>query len=313
MDQLYHHIMLVTDGLESSNSATETAFNLAKQHKALVTIVDAIREPSGLSRWLSANASDVFEMVMADKQKRLAGIASQFYEAGLEATSEILVGKSSEVITRAVIEKKVDLVVRVMKGPRSRFPGLFGNTSRNLMRVCPCPVLLVNRKPLENIAALACVNVEHDVAENESILRHAEQIAFDTDRLSGIYCWNLRGTEIMQGHMTADSIEQLMQESERVHRNLFEKAIGELNLGKLEGKIRMENGDPVDVIPRFCRDEKIDVVVMCSASLNHPIQRYLGSTIESVLDELPCSLLVVKPRGFESPVRLSATATDASS
>ena len=66
----------------------------------------------------------------------------------------------------------------------------------------------------------------------------------------------------------------------------------------------MVNGEPASAIPRICGEESIEVVVMCSASLNHPIQRFLGSTVEAILYNLPCSLLVVKPEGFVSPVKV---------
>ena len=69
--------------------------------------------------------------------------------------------------------------------------------------------------------------------------------------------------------------------------------------------LRMENGDPIQVIPDVCRHEAIDVAVMSSASRNHPIQRLLGSTVEAVLEKLPCSLLVVKSLGFKSTIKLA--------
>ena len=68
--------------------------------------------------------------------------------------------------------------------------------------------------------------------------------------------------------------------------------------------MHFEYGEAAEVIPEVCRQESIDVVVMSSASQTHPVRRLLGSTIESVLDELPCALLVVKQAGFVSPVKL---------
>ena len=302
MDNQYKKIVLVTDALTTSMPTVETAFNLAKQHGAEVLIVDTLREPSTIAKWFSSNSEDLFEMVLADKQKRLEGITRRFQNAGIDAKFKVLFGKSSEAITLAAIEEKADLVIRNMKGANSRYPGMFGNTSRNLMRFCPCPTLFVGENVVESPNLLACINAEDAVVENEAIFRAAEQMAAGTKQLQSVYCWDLHGKEIMESHVSPETIERLLEESREIHESILDRAISKLELGEFDGKVQMLNGDPRNAIPQFCRDESINVAVMCSASLNHPLQRLLGSTIESILDDLPCALLVVKPAGFESPL-----------
>lgn len=302
MDNQYKKIVLVTDALSTSMPTVETAFNLAKQHGAEVLIVDTLREPSTIAKWFSSNSEDLFEMVLADKQKRLENIAQRFKNAGIEAGFKVLFGKSSEAITLAAIEEKADLVIRNMKGANSRYPGMFGNTSRNLMRFCPCPTLFVGETAVESPNLVACINAEDAVDENEAILRAAEQMTAGSKQLQGVYCWDLHGKEIMEGHVSSETIERLLEESKKVHKSILDRAIGNMELGEFEDGVQMLNGDPRKAIPQFCRDQSINVAVMCSASLNHPLQRLLGSTIESILDDLPCALLVVKPAGFVSPV-----------
>lgn len=309
----YQRILLVTDALTTSMPTVETAFNLAQHHGAEVLIVDTLRQPSTIAKWFSSNSSELFEMVLADKQKRLESITQRFKNAGIDAKMEVLFGKSSEMITRAAIENDVDLVVRNMKGVNSRYPGLFGNTSRNLMRYCPRPVLFVGDQAVESPNVVACVNVEDAAEENEAIFRAAERIAAETTQVQGVYCWDLHGKEIMKSHVSPESIDRLFKESESIHQNIFNKAVHDLDLGDFENRLQMINGDPRNVIPKVCREESANVAVMCSASLNHPLQRLLGSTIESVLDELPCSLLVVKPKGFQSPFETEDTDVEVAS
>jgi universal stress protein E len=312
MDNNYQRIILVTDALQDSQAATESAYNLATKHGARVTVVDTLKPPSTAARWLSSNASDVFEMVLADKQQRLEKIAARFREAGVEANSKVLLGRSSESIVVEAIDSDADLVVRYMKGVRSKYPGAFGNTARNLMRICPCPILLVGQAVIAEPRVLACVNAEHDKAENAAILASASQMAGDNKLLFGLYCWNIYGDETLKHHMGENSYQETLQHAEDVYGKVFDKFSKESDLRKFENGVRMEHGDPAEVIPEFCQKESIDIVVMSSASLNHPVLRLLGSTIESVLDKLPCSLLVVKPEGFKSPIagtRKSTAAT----
>lgn len=295
-------LVLATDAMAPSNAASESAFNLARRLGAKVLIVDTLREPSTLSRWFSSNANDLFEMVLADKQKRLKSITDRFNQAGVQAQSYVLLGKTSEAITQAVVDHQADLVIRYFKGTSSRSNGKFGNTSRNLMRICPCPVLFVNDKIIDQPNLLACINAEDEKSVNESILRQAESLSAGNSQLQAIYCWDFYGRDVVKSHVSKEYLDQLSSESERVHKNLYSQVLETIDLGKFTGKVRLEQGLPSVVIPSICESESIDVAVMCSASLNHPLQRYLGSTIESVLDELPCSLLVVKPNGFTSPI-----------
>lgn len=303
MDKAYQKISLVVDAIKSAEAATATAFELAARHGASVSLVDTLRPPSATARWFHGNAEEVFDMVLADKQQRLDKIAQPFREAGIETSCEVLFGKSSEAITQHAIDNGIDLVIRYLKGVRSSFPGRFGNTARNLMRICPCPLLLVGDKPLESPKVLACVNVEHGDAENQAILNESNRLATDKEHCHALYCWNLYGEDYLRHHLAESAYQRTLEESEKIFRGVHEKFVQQHDLNGFCNGLQIENGDPSVVIPRVCETEFIDVVVMSSASLNHPVLRLLGSTVESVLEVIPCSLLVVKPLGFESPVR----------
>ena len=196
----YKNIILVMDALKEASAATDTACNLAKQHGAKITIVDTVQRPSTASRWFSSNADDVFEMVLADKQERLDKITDRLRKSDVKADNKLLIGKSSEEITREAIRANADLVVRYKKGARSRHAGQFGNTARNLMRICPCPLLLVDEKPIEDPNVLACINAEHDDNENNAILLEAERLAADNNKLTALYCWKFYGDEFLKDH-----------------------------------------------------------------------------------------------------------------
>ncbi len=170
MANAYKNIILVTDGTQDSQIAAQTALDFAKQHSARVYVVDTVRPPSIAATWLTSNAEELFDIVVADKQDRLEKVAQVFRDAGVDVQVEILFGNSSEEIAKAALTEHADLVIRYMKGHRSRQAGPFGATARNLMRVCPCPLLFVGDKPVSNPRVLACVNAEHDAKENEAIL-----------------------------------------------------------------------------------------------------------------------------------------------
>ncbi len=303
MDNSYKKIMLAVDPQHSALAAMETVSNLARQHHCQVLVVDTVRPPSRSSLFFSSSAEDVFEMVVADKQDRIRKTTERFQDLGIQATGKLLHGKSSEAITREAIDSEADLVVRYMKGVESRYPGLFGNTARNLMRVCPCPLLFVGNQPLENPKVLACVNPEHDEAENSVILNEAATLASGIERLSGIFCWSVPGQKYLKPYLSDDGFQDTLNESEAIYRKLYDQFCEQHRADGFKDRMHFEYGEASKVIPEICRQEGIDVCVMSSASQTHPVRRLLGSTIESILDELPCALMVVKQSGFHSPIK----------
>ena len=305
MGETYKKIILVPDVGSSSKTVSQTALDIAKEHSAKVVIVDTVQPPSVAAAWFTSNAEEMFDIVVADKQKRLDQTAMVFRDAGLDVSVEILFGKSSEEIARAAVNEEADLVIRYMKGTNSRHESIFGTTARNLMRVCPCPILLVGDKPISDPSVLACVNAEHGFDENEAIVKEAEKLARKPDHLLAMYCWKFYGTEFLSEYMDEDTLKNYLNEAEQNYQAVFDNFLTKHDFGAFQKGVRLQNGDPVQVIPEVCGQEGIDVVVMSSASQNHPLNRLLGSTVESVLNVLPSALLVVKPLGFKSPIKRS--------
>ncbi len=310
--QHYDKILVVTDGQRSSEPTHQTGLNLAQTHQASVTIADTIQLPGALTYWFSPNATHLFEMVLADKQERLEKLAATFRAAGIETETKVLFGKSSETISKEVIESEISLVVRYAKGIRSKFPGRVGNTARALMRYCPAPILLVNQNPIDQPRILACLDAEHDEKENYSIMTESRRLAGGREHLFGMYCWEMYGEEMVKKRMNPEAFGESWQYTEKMYRKVFDEMVDKIDADLfLKDSIMMKNGQASLVIPKFCSENNIDVVTMCTATLNHPLRRYFGSTVEAVLEKLPCALLAVKPVGFVSPLNVEPVVSTA--
>jgi nucleotide-binding universal stress UspA family protein len=310
MNQTYQKIMLVTDSTEASKAAEISAMELAKRVGARVLIVDTLRPRSTITKWLTSKYEDTFNEHVAEIQERLENLAVRFRDAGVTAKSELLFGRSSEEIVRKSISEDADLVIRYMKGSDSRrHLGRFGATAINLMRLCPCPLLLVGDKPVSQPKVLACVDAEHQRAENQPILSAAEALAPNSANLHAIYCWTYPQERALREHFDRTTLNTYLERAKEHYQAIYNRFIEMYDMQAFAGGLHLEDGDPSKVIPEICRQEGIDVVVVSSASLNHPLQLLLGSTVEALLNEIPCSMLVVKPVGFQSPVTPSKPGT----
>jgi len=289
MSHSYQTIVVVSDGTQNSAVAEQTGFQLAVEHDAQVFVIDTLRPPSFISRWLS-NYEEIFESLAADKQQRLDNVAARFEAAGITVESDVLIGKSSDEIVRFATEKNADLVVRYMKGLKSQRASVFGATALNLAVVCPCPLLLVGDQPLAAPTVLAAINCEHDDAENAPILAEAKKLSGADKKPLAIYCWKFYGAEFLKDYVDDATLAAYESEAEQNYHSLHQRFIDTHDLGGFE-EVLLEHGDPIESIPLICRERNVDVVVMCHAS-HHWLQ---VNTFESIIDELACSVLVVKP------------------
>ena len=58
------------------------------------------------------------------------------------------------------------------------------------------------------------------------------------------------------------------------------------------------------VVPELARELAVDLVVMGTVARTGIDGFFMGNTAESILGELDCSVMTIKPPGFTSPVTL---------
>jgi len=68
------------------------------------------------------------------------------------------------------------------------------------------------------------------------------------------------------------------------------------------GRVHLLKGRPDILIPRLAAKEEIDLVVMGTVCRTGVPGFFMGNTAESILQQIECSVLTVKPDGFVTPV-----------
>jgi universal stress protein E len=66
-------------------------------------------------------------------------------------------------------------------------------------------------------------------------------------------------------------------------------------------------GEPGTVIAEFAEAKKIDLIVMGTVGRTGLAGFIMGNTAETILRAVRCSVIAVKPEGFESPVTLNGS------
>lgn len=215
-----------------------------------------------------------------------------------------------EGIVRQVLHSGADLLVKDTHHHAPLRRSLFSNTDWNLIRTCPCPLLLVKPEtayPYTQIAAAVDPTHEHDkpAALDRAIIAVACELARESAAelhfahaflpVSAAVCASaVPGAVIYPIDISEEVIEQ-------GHREALSKLVAQSP--RRPDHVHMLPGRTNEVLQDLVAEKGIDLLVMGVVARNRLKRIFLGSTAERVLEHLTCDLLLVKTPGFETPVQ----------
>jgi nucleotide-binding universal stress UspA family protein len=202
---------------------------------------------------------------------------------------------------------------------------LFDSDDMHLLRKCPCPVWIIKPgAPKSYRRVLAAVDV-HDAyppAELESrhglnrqILEIASSLALsDFAELHIVHAWRAIGESAMRGalmHTPEYKIIAYVEEVRQQHAasldGLMREVTGKLGqdaLDYLKPQTHLLKGWARKEIPAQAKRIEADLVVMGTVARTGVPGFIMGNTAETILEQIDCSVLAIKPPGFVTPVTL---------
>jgi universal stress protein E len=219
---------------------------------------------------------------------------------GLPVTTEVVWARNSLAHVLAYVNDfHPDLVIKDTQHVPALDRAFHRPLDWLLLRDCPAHLHLVtgakNPKPLKILAAVDLSHLEEMTQGlNDRILDFAATLSASCGaalHLLNVNSWSVTGDSVASlptpRWMPVCETQSTMR-SKRRSMN-WPSATG---LNKNAGIWRRES--PHRVITRVAREHAFDIVVLGTA-YTHGIDRFIGSTAESVLNKAPCSLVVVKP------------------
>ena len=280
----------------ATNKAIENALWLAKHNEARLVFFAALESHHYL-RFLAEDSADVEESLIEEYEHRLAALASRAIQEGVDASHVLTVGKSWIEIIRQVLKNEYDLVV---VGSRQRGPTsstFLGSTGMKLLRKCPCPVWVC--RPRED-SSFGSVLVADDLSEVSDL---ALSLGVSVAHLQGIPLRVLHVLELGIGRPQWDSfpIRQLARsEANRMIKEQLTRV--EANRLQRPAEIEIVVDDADAAILREIRKHDVGLLVMATVARGGIAGLLIGNTAERLLPQIPCSVLAVKPAGFECPL-----------
>lgn len=315
----FKNILLVLDSKTKENIVLEYVESLAKKNAAHITVFSVVKSLSADSRMFVTMVppQQLLDVILKSEQEKADAFIEILGQRGISATSKVVTGTPFIEIIRQVLRKKHDLVMMMAEGKEGIKGRLFGSTSMHLMRKCPCPVWMI--KPTKNtgyeriLAAVDTTVVFPDPDRkslNELILSSVRSMASTgSTEVHVVQVWSVFGEGYMEvrGGLSDKSIKKLRQEVKREYEGSMDCLLSD---AVMEGLIFIKHLPRSDNVPKailkLAKKEKIDLLVMGTVCRTGVPGFFIGNTAETVLNEVNCSVLTLKPKGFVTPVTLEA-------
>lgn len=254
---------------------------------------------------------DIQEYIKQEEQSSLQQFITAIQKAGIQAKSKTIIGVPFIEIIREVIRNQHDLVMITAEGEDGLKESLFGSTSIHLMRKCPCPVWVIKLgQPRQFGRILAAVEIVQEDNERAALDKNIMELATSLARLAQselliLHAWSMYGESILRGRggVSDESMKMLLQETRDRHRQWMIKLLQKHPMDDLKTEVFLLKGDAGSLISEITRSKAIDLIVMGTVSRKGIAGFLIGNTAEKVLQQVNCSVLTIKPKGFTSPVK----------
>jgi universal stress protein E len=316
--RLMQHFRNILVGIELANADDPAEFELtAPNEEALRRAIWLAAHTQGrLTIFSAVDISESARAILAEEPEHVEGdyerVAFEMLERyverakaqGVDAVQKVGFGTPWLEICRQAVGDNHDLVVIGTRNLGQIGRILFGSTGVKLLRNCPCPVWITRPDPnWDDLNIL----VPSDLTE---VSLDALRIAVNGGQLVDTRLHLLHAVEGMvapppwfgkaQRKIVNDFLAQERAEAtRRLHEQLSFTDYRTLPKGV---QVHVVDGPPDEAILKAIDDFQIDLVVMGTAGGSGLSGFVVGTTAERLVSHMKCSVIAVKPSGFQCPV-----------
>ncbi|NND92999.1 MAG: universal stress protein [Granulosicoccus sp.] len=298
----------------------ERAVDLAQKNQAELAVIDIIEPWPG--DWGESQTPVQRRSIRHAREQRLEQTLVPFRKRmAIDVHSATVTSMPFLALVREVIRGEYDLVIRESEDP-DWIDCALGSDDMQLLRACPCPVWLLDpAAPQHCRRLLVAVDVDRQYPAHELETRRAlnrltlqlacSQAILESAELHVVHAWQPESVTNSYHGMSTGQMNDYDGRRRTLHQRELarllehtEDYIGPESFRRIELQEHLLDGSPRRLIPQLVRRMGIDLVVMGSVARTGIKGLLIGNTAEAILTQLDCSVLVVKPPGFETPVTL---------
>jgi len=138
---MFKRILVANDGSDGGFKAFAFACDLAKHHRASLYMISVEELPS-----FPASIDEVIETKDVENHKFhdvLTKVRAMARRKKIKLVAEVIAGHAASAIVAHAKRTKADLLIVGFTGHSALYEHLIGGTADRLVRLAPCPVLVV--------------------------------------------------------------------------------------------------------------------------------------------------------------------------
>jgi nucleotide-binding universal stress UspA family protein len=133
----FRRILVTTDFSEGTSDALAYAFSVAQENESQIILLHVVHDgPADVS-------GKYRESLVQGVQKQLDDLVPTDAKAWCDVSTDVEIGVPYRIIMRTLEDEKIDLLVMNIHGKGMLDRALLGSTAERVVRVAPCPVMLI--------------------------------------------------------------------------------------------------------------------------------------------------------------------------
>ncbi len=318
----FNNILCVVALGAGRKPALERAVTLTENNQASLTVIDVTeRVTAGIGMPEGGPISaDLQAAIVSAREQELASLIEP-YRQRIKVQAKVLIGTPFLEIIREILRNGRDLLIKTAETWDWQ-DRLFGSDDMHLLRKCPCPVWITLPEEKPNYSRImAAVDFDPWLEGaggddlNRLILELASSMALsDFAELHVVHAWEPMTENVIRvfgSDLSEEQIAANVNREQRDHQAQLEWLTGRLRdwIGSgaydyLSPRLYLRQGSARKEIPAQARRINADLVVMGTVARTGLAGFFMGNTAETILNQIDCSVLAVKPTGFVTPVTL---------
>ncbi len=118
-----------------------------------------------------------------------------------------------------------------------------------------------------------------------------------------VHVWRVSGETSLRGRsIDTTEVDRIVGSMETAHQHELDRLLESYKYDKRT--VHLIKGQAGDVIPSLAEEIDADLVVIGTVGRTGVPGLLIGNTAERVLNAVDCSVLTLKPEGFETPIQV---------
>jgi len=306
----YKRVLMAVPYQYVNEATIRHGLEIAREYNAHLTLFGVVETiEKEYENWLTTKPPEDLQAAMqrqqeAALQQRVAALQADYPHIDYALAA----GIPFVEIIHQVRAGNYDLLILDAVNHQPGHKRFMGSTAKHVLRKCPCPVLCIREhSPAKKI--VAAVDLFADRAEvvalNRKVIQHAHALAQrEGAQLHLVYAQQPIGEPMLSawGVGSADLIDRMETELLEAANDRMQSLLQEESAADGELVKQVLVGNPRDALPLYVAENQIDVLVLGTVSRTGIKGFLIGNTAESILSQVECSVLALKPDGFVSTV-----------